>query len=191
MRILSGTVYDYACSVLPTMPGNYLEIGVFNGTGFALIAQQNPTKKCYAVDPFIEDGHTVGASDVSPGTYLNQQKQNFLENTKNLTNITLYEMTSMQYAQQLTDQQCNDMNISIVTIDGDHHYEHVVIDFSIAIKLIGKKSGQIIVDDTDVDGVSKAFNEFKEKFAHRIDSESDNGIPWSSTRILLIKESNV
>jgi hypothetical protein len=173
--------------ILPPQTGNYLEIGVFNGTGFAKIARENSNKKCYAVDPFIEDGHTIANSGKDQGTYLNQQKQNFLENTKDLPNVILHEMTSAQYAAQLTDQQCNDMNISIVTIDGDHHYEHVVIDFEIAIKLIGNKVGQIIVDDTDVLGVSQAYTEFNEKYKHRIEREVFAG---GSTRVLLIKENH-
>lgn len=187
MRVLSGTVYDYVCMILPPQTGNYFEIGVFNGTGFARVARENPSKKCYAVDPFIEDGHTIANSGVDTGLQLNQQKQNFLENTKELDNITLYEMTSMSYAEQLTDQQCADMDISIVTIDGDHHYPHVLIDFGIAIRLIGNKSGQIIVDDTNVEGVSQAYGEFVKKFNHRIEREVEAG---GSTKVILIKESN-
>ena len=45
MNVLSGQVYDYVCDELPKMSGNYFEIGVFNGTGFARIARENPTKK--------------------------------------------------------------------------------------------------------------------------------------------------
>ncbi|CAB4133188.1 Methyltransferase domain containing protein [uncultured Caudovirales phage] len=185
MTVLSGAVYEYACSILPDIHGNYFEIGVFNGNGFARIAKENPTKKCYAVDPFIEDGHTVASSGVDTGLHLNQQKQNFLENTKDLTNTTLYEMTSTEFSKQLTDQLANEMNISVVTIDGDHHYEHAQIDFSIAVKLIGNRTGIIIVDDTDVSGVIRAYVEFKEQFAHRIAEEVSAG---GSTQVLLIKE---
>jgi len=184
MAVLSGSVYDYAVMILPPLPGNYFEIGVFNGTGFAQIAQANPNKKCYAVDPFIEDGNTIGNSGQNTGSRLVEQKQNFLHNTKDLNNITLYEMTSAEYAQQLTDQQCKDMNISLVTIDGDHHYPHVTIDFDIAIRLIGDRAGQIIVDDTHVEDVSRAFGEFLEKFKHRIEREVAAG---GTTKVILIK----
>lgn len=184
MSILSGQVYDYVCTEFPKISGNYFEIGVFNGDGFARIARENSEKKCYAVDPFIEDGHTNASSGSSTGSYLNQQKQNFLENTKDLDNITLFEMTSTDFANQLNDQQINEMNISVVTIDGNHHYEHVVVDFGIAVRLLNNAGGQIVVDDTDVAGVNRAYGEFKEKFSDRITKESDAGGP---TRVLFFK----
>jgi hypothetical protein len=187
MSILSGSVYDYAGMSLPPLPGNYFEIGVFNGIGFARIAKENPGKHCFAVDPFIEDGNTTGNSGKSTGTKLTEQKQNFLHNTQDLDNVTLYEMTSVEYAQQLTEQQCKEMNISLVIIDGDHHYPHVTIDFDIAIRLIGDRAGQIIVDDTHVDDVLRAYNEFMEKFKHRIEREVPAG---GATKVILIKANN-
>ena len=188
-RILSGTVYQYAEDAVPNSPGNYFEIGVFNGLGFSEIARKNPSKTCYAVDPFIEGGHTVASSGVETGNKLNQQKLNFLDCTKDLSNVVLYETTSYNYSQQLTDEQCNNMNISIVTIDGDHHYENVVIDFDIAVRLIGNKPGKIIVDDTDVVGVARAFEEFKVKFAHRIIDEH-RVVDHGSTQVLTLREQN-
>ena len=183
MKILSGQVYDYVCIELPKMDGNYFEIGVFNGAGFARVAKENLKKKCYAVDPFIEDGHTNASSGIDTGSYMNQQKENFLENTKDFDNITLFEMTSTEFANQLTDQLVNDMNISMVTIDGDHHYEHVIKDFDIAVQLL-KQGGHIVVDDTNIAGVSQAFNEFKEKFSSRISKEINVGGP---TQVLFFK----
>lgn len=187
MSVLSGTVYAYASMNLPAINGNYFEIGVFNGSGFALVAKENPNRKCFAVDPFIEDGHTTQSSGVAAGDQLSQQKQNFLANTVGLDNITLFEMTSAKYAEQLTDQMCKDMDIGMVTIDGDHHYENVVIDFEIAARLIGKKSGRIIVDDLDVAGVDRAYREFLETFKDRVDKT----VPADgATYVILIKESN-
>lgn len=185
MAILSGSVYNYVSKILPSLSGNYFEIGVFNGDGFARIAKENLDKKCYAVDPFIEDGHTIAVSRVNTGSTLTEQKQNFLENTKNLDNIVLFEMTSTQYLEQLTDQECHDMDISAVVIDGDHHYPHVMIDFEIAISLLGNKKGQIIVDDTDIDDVKRAYNEFVQKYSHRIEREVDAD---GATKTILLKE---
>jgi hypothetical protein len=184
MSILSGQVYDYVCTELPKIEGNYFEIGVFNGDGFARVAKENLEKKCYAVDPFIEDGHTNASSGINTGSYMTQQKENFLKNTKDLDNITLFDMTSTEFANQLIDQLVNDMNISVVTIDGSHHYEHVVKDFDIAARLLNNLGGQIVVDDTDVIGVSQAFNEFKEKFSSRISKEVNAGGP---TQVLFFK----
>ena len=187
MSVLSGTIYDYVCMILPPLTGNYLEIGVFHGTGFARIARENSNRQCYAVDPFIEDGHTVATSGVSAGAILNSQKESYLSETKSLTNTKLFEIPSSKFFEQLTDSMCDEMNVRIVTIDGDHHYHNVIIDFDIAIKLIGSKSGQIVVDDTDVVDVSRAYTEFTKKYANRIDREVDAS---STTKVILIKESN-
>ena len=183
MGILSGSVYSYANGALPNVDGNYLEIGVFNGIGFAELGKNNSDKKCYAIDPFIEDGHTVVSSGMQTGAYLSNQKQSFLEHTKDLTNTVLYEMTSKQFADQLTDEQCKEMNVSLITIDGDHHYENVVIDFGIAIRLLGKREGRIIVDDTDVPGVMQAYDEFKEQYSTRI---KDDVTASGATKVLII-----
>jgi cephalosporin hydroxylase len=75
------------------------------------------------------------------------------------------------------------MGISVVTIDGDHHYEHVTTDFEIAVRLL-KQGGRIVVDDTDVAGVGQAFSEFKQKFANRISDEVGAGGP---TKVLFLK----
>lgn len=187
MSVLSGTIYDYVCMILPPLSGNYLEIGVFNGTGFARIATQNSNKQCYAVDPFIEDGHTVAVSGVGQGSSLNEQKQSYLNATSDLSNTKLFEVLSSKFLQQLTPSMCEEMNVSVVTIDGDHHYDNVVIDFEIAIRLIGSKSGQIIVDDTDVAGVRRAYDEFTNKYQHRIDRKVDAS---STTKVILITETN-
>ena len=100
MSVLSGKIYDYVCMILPPLTGNYLEIGVFNGTGFARIARENSNRQCYAVDPFIEDGHTVKTSGVSAGATLNSQKESYLNETKSLTNTKLFEIPSSKFFEQ-------------------------------------------------------------------------------------------
>ena len=187
MTVLSGTVYQHVLQVLPTLSGNYLEIGVFNGSGFSQVAKQSQEKQCYAVDPFIEDGHTQAHSGTAVGNHMSEQKKNFLGNTQDLTNVTLFEMTSDQFAQELTDKLVNKMDISMVVIDGDHHYPNVLIDFGIAARLLGDRSGHIIVDDTDVAGVRQAYEEFIVKFQDRIIKEETVG---GSTIAIMIKAIN-
>jgi hypothetical protein len=63
------------------------------------------------------------------------------------------------------------VNIGAVLIDGSHHYEDVSIDVELSMKLIGKKPGFIIFDDTDVEGVKMAQNEFLEKYEKQISLE--------------------
>lgn len=184
MSVLSGGMYDFIHKTLSDLPGDYLEIGVFNGAGFAEVARKNPGKICYAVDPFIEDGHTVGASQVSAGNKMLTQKQNFEANTTGLTNVVLHETTSKEFLDTLTDDNVP-KNIGMVVIDGNHHYEHVVVDFKLAMKLIGNRRGTIVVDDTDVSGVMQAYTEFVDANNTRIIVDTSCG---GSTRVLMLEE---
>jgi|694.fasta_scaffold43195_10 hypothetical protein len=187
MTVLSETVYKYALRILPTLSGNYLEIGVFNGSGFSEVARESHEKQCYAVDPFIEDGHTTAHSGMAIGKHMPKQKENFLGNTRDLSNITLFEMTSNQFAQELNDQLIDKMNISLITIDGDHHYPNVVIDFDIAVRLLSTRGGYIIVDDTDVKDVHQAYEEFLIKFKDRIIKEETVS---GSTKVIILDSIN-
>jgi tRNA G46 methylase TrmB len=86
--------FDFLVHALYTIPSNYLEIGVFNGDSIANIATIYPSKKIYGIDPFIEDGYTSHVTDVNRGELLSQQKQNTLNNIKDLQNIVLLMCTS-------------------------------------------------------------------------------------------------
>ena len=77
---------------------------------------------------------------------------------------------------QVYDYVC----IELPKMDG---YKHVLKDFDIAVQLL-KQGGHIVVDDTNIAGVSQAFNEFKEKFSSRISKEINAGGP---TQVLLFK----
>lgn len=185
MNVLSGGMYDFVNDVLPNVSGNYFEIGVFNGTGFAEMARQHPDKICYALDPFIEDGHTVSVSGKKTGNQMPEQKQNYIINTENLTNTVLFEVTSKDYLDMLTAAAVKELDVAVVVIDGAHHYENVVIDFELATKLLGNREGVVVVDDTNVPGVEQAYNEFVAAHGDRISLD----IPTTgSTRVLMLKQ---
>ncbi len=184
MNILSQSVYNYVNEKLRFVKGNFFEIGVFNGTGLAQVAANHPDKICYAVDPFIEDGHTVASSGIETGNPIAQQLANCLENIKNLKNVNLYQVTSKQFFNNLTSEEITTMNIGLSVIDGNHHYDHVVNDLELCLSLLEKRSGYILVDDVDVPDVNRAYQEFKEKYHNRIsDDESAGG----ATRVLFLK----
>lgn len=166
---LAEHLYDYISEHLGKYPGNYVEIGVFNGDGFARIASRYTDKHCYAIDPFIEDGHTSGTSFIERGNSLNTQKESFLNLTKELKNITHYETTSVEFCSNLTDSQIDALNVSVILIDGSHHYTDVVNDYQLSIKLLQKqKHGIIIFDDLHVSDVRKAYTEFTDIYAKNI-----------------------
>ena len=152
--------YELVYSNLNARPFNYLEIGVFDGDSIGGIAKNHPEYKIYGIDPFLEDGYTVDHTRVNANEHMPVQQANTYKNIQGLTNVVLFETTSKDFADTLTDKMVNDMNVGWVLIDGSHHYEDVIIDINLAIRLIGHKPGVIIFDDVNIEGVNKAYLEF-------------------------------
>lgn len=159
-KILSQHVYYLIGKSLTNSPYNYLEIGVFNGVGFSEMAKHFKDKKCYAVDPFIEDGHTVDSSNIETGKEMPSQRESALSYIAEHSNASIEIMTSHQFRETLTPEKIESLNVGVVLIDGNHHYDFVVNDYELALMLIGRKEGYVIFDDTDKDDVNRAFNEF-------------------------------
>jgi hypothetical protein len=168
-KILSGHVYDAVRSRLESSQCNYLEIGLFNGFGFATIANENPHIKFVGIDPFIEDGHTIGTSGATAGSRISQQQASCEHHIADLTNVELNIMTSHEFLQSLTKEKIDAYNIGTVIIDGNHHYEYVVNDYKLAMMVIDHRPGVIVFDDIAVSGVSQAYQEFCTQHSDRID----------------------
>ncbi len=149
-------------------PYNYLEIGVFNGESIGLMAEAFPGRQCFAVDPFIEDGFTSHTSNVEFGQHMPTQRENTLKNIAGKQNAYLIEKTSKEFSESLEDWTVQLMNVAWVLIDGSHHYEDVVIDYELAMRLIGDKKGAIVFDDVDIEGVARAHREFIAKYGSKI-----------------------
>jgi len=157
---LGKHLYDYVIANLKDYPGNYLEIGVFTGDGFATVADYYRQKTCYAIDPFIEDGYTKELTSMNEGDSLVAHKKSFIDNTHGLSNIVLYEDTSVNFYSALTKTLAETMSISMILIDGSHHYQDVVSDYKLSLELLKiNKKGTIVFDDLHVSDVRKAFDE--------------------------------
>jgi len=165
--------YNFLHQVLATSDLNYLEIGVFNGDGIAGLAKAYPEKQMYGIDPFIEDGYTMAHTGVARGEVATDQKTNTMDNIRNVTNIALSNLTSVQFSEWLTDTFVERMNIGWVLIDGSHHYEDVANDITMAMRLIGSKSGGIVFDDVGLASVGKAYQEFLVKYAGKYSPAMD------------------
>jgi hypothetical protein len=144
--------------------GNYLEIGVFNGNSIAGLARNHPTKTIFGIDPFLEDGCTTAHTQVEQDEFMPVQYANTQHNILGLDNITLFQVTSQEFAEMLTDEMAADMNINWVLIDGSHHYEDVINDVHLAMRLIGTKPGAVVFDDCNLSGVGQARDEFLEQY---------------------------
>lgn len=161
-------VLEYVKTNLKNYPGNYLEIGVFNGDSIAELGEIYPHKTIYGIDPFIEDGNTYHTTVKQKGEKLENQKQSTLNLIRGKPNVILHEVTSKHFCENTDKNNLEKMNIDVVFIDGDHHYEHVKIDAELALNLIGNKKGLIIFDDTNIKDVSEAISEFEDKIKSRI-----------------------
>lgn len=148
---------------------NSLEIGVYNGDGTAFIGKSFPKKTVYAIDPFVEDGNTDWMTRVGKDNPLLDQKNQFENHNRDLTNVVLFEETSENFSNRLTEKMIEEMNVGGVIIDGDHSYEAVTVDYELAMRIINKKkNGIIIFDDINVPGVEKGLNVFLKKYSHSI-----------------------
>ena len=147
---------------LEQLDSNYLEIGVYFGESIKELAETYPNKKIIAIDPFIEDGCTTPHSGVQRGGDLISQREMTMNGIKDLKNISFYEMTSKKFKELLTPSLIEELNVGAVYIDGSHWYEDVVIDYNLALELIGNKKGMICFDDLDSGhpDVVRACNEF-------------------------------
>ena len=146
---------------LLNLNSNYLEIGVYFGISISELANEFPNKKIFAIDPFIEDGNTSWHSGITHTEPLNTQRTHALKLAESKTNLKLFEMTTQEFYNNLTEEQIQLMNVGAVFIDGDHHYEHATIDYKLALALIGKKQGLIVFDDDNIESVRRAMDEFE------------------------------
>lgn len=163
MSVLCGAGFGFFKSYLPKTPGNYLEIGVFEGDSLRDLSAALPDKRLIGVDPFIEDGYTSHATGSERGGHNATQESITEKNLQGRNNVVLHKVTSKEFYETLTEQAMKNLNITAVLIDGSHHYEDVALDFELAKKLIDNKPGVIVTDDIcGVADVLRAYREFLE-----------------------------
>ncbi len=186
-EILSPSILELFKDNLKDYDGNYLEIGVYNGTSIASLGDIYPNKKIYGIDPFIEDGNTSHATNKDAGEVLINQKENTLNQIKDKSNVVLFEMTSKRFVEELNSEKINEMNISAVFIDGDHRYEHSKNDAELALSLIGNKSGIVVFDDPGIPDVFSVINEFEIMLGSRLIAKD---CCWHGRATFIIKENS-
>ena len=160
--LADGNVVNEILSYVRAYEGNYLEIGCFEGHTLKRVAMAVPERICYGIDPFLGDILVAPAEVKKANTQfisMPEQKQNLYQNIKDLNNISFHEVTAQEFLSSHTDDELSGLNISVVFIDGSHHYEYVSIDWKLALKVIGPKKGCLLFDDFGAAGVSTAFHE--------------------------------
>lgn len=159
MSILCGKALAFFEDELKRLPGNYLEIGIYDGEVIGTLAKQFPDKHFYGVDPFIEDGHTSQHNGIEKGMPMTEQRRNAHRNLDPLANVTLIESTSVAFSDYALKRPVGDGNISAILIDGSHHYPDADNDLRLAMRFL-VNGGVIYVDDLETEGVNKACIEF-------------------------------
>ena len=174
MTLFTDHVCDYFKNNMPE-DANYLEIGIYYGESIANLADRYPDKKIYAVDPFIEDGNTTHHSGVEEHGPLTSQRAHAFGLASTRPNIQIFEQTSKEFYQNLNKYKIMDMRVGAVFIDGNHHYEHVVTDYRLALTLLEDRAGMIAFDDTGMTDVAQAMREFEQECGDRIIERIDLG----------------
>jgi Methyltransferase domain len=160
--------YEFVLAELAHTDASFLEIGVLDGDLFSGVARAFPNRCAYGIDPFVNPGDITKETGVPPGATLTSQRASTYNNISALPNAILYETTSLAFSQQLTDSQVHEMNIGIVLIDGSPNYDDVLNDLVMSVRLIGTKSGVIILDDVGVESIARAKDTFIGMYADKI-----------------------
>lgn len=172
-RILCSDAFDVFSEELANLPGNYLEIGVYEGYALRELAMMYQDKQFYGVDPFIEDGNTTGHNGVAIGKSMPKQKRSAHLNLDGVPNVKLFEQPSQSFA-KISDDDLWAMNLSGIFIDGDHSYEAAASDLKLAARAL-KNGGLIFLDDACMDGVNVALAEFWKREKDRLSDYSGGG----------------
>src|SRR5436190_517016 len=114
LRILASHAFDFFYEELQHQPGNYLEIGCFEGFALRELAKVYPQKMFYGIDPFIEDGNTYGHQVAAKvGETMVEQRRIARANTEGGHNIRLIEQSSMDAA-KASDDDLHSLNVTAV-----------------------------------------------------------------------------
>ena len=167
LRILCRDAFAYFLNHLKEYPGNYLEIGVYEGFALRELSKAYPEKMFYGVDPFIEDGHTTGHNGVPKGERMPLQQEQTIKNIRGMQNVHLFQTTSREWGCNLASAAIERMNISCVLVDGDHSYSEASNDLWIALRCL-TNGGVIWVDDQGLPEVAQAVKEFTSEHNDRI-----------------------
>lgn len=140
---------------------DYMEIGSFDGEGIVFLSKKFPGRKYYAIDPFIEDGHTRQKTHTKKGLKIDYIRNKFVKNVNGSEIITHYDMTSKEF---MDKELYNTISPDILFIDGDHSFEGATLDLSLAMLFANKKRLFVVMDDTQHKSVMEAVQTFASEY---------------------------
>lgn len=165
---LSTAFHDPVREFLNTYPGNYLEIGVYQGHFLATLCGEYPDKYFFGIDPFISDGCVPGEK----GSAIPEVEEIALHNILQTANGNLIKSTTENFLKSDIVESVLG-RVSCILIDGSHHYEDIVHDLELVLKISNNLKKAVFFDDTLVEDVAKAKLELIKKLEHRITRVSE------------------
>ena len=124
--------------------GSLLEIGVYQGKSAILIGQFSKSESDFEVcDIFQLESDIENINEIS-SSYRNLNREIFEQNCfANLDHVPIiHECKSLELVKYL---KCD--SYRFVHIDGSHLYEHVMSDIQLALEVLAKEDGVIVMDD--------------------------------------------
>jgi len=157
------------------------EIGVWKANTSILFLKQN-VKKLYMVDPYsVASYEYLGESYMQEyyakyskitGEFTKEGFMRYYDNVHKEVCKKVSSYSAAEVCRMTSDEwfdQCKDVELDWIYIDGDHSYEATLKDLNNALQVV-KKGGMILGDDYkwpnarwSKPGTTKAVNEFKEK----------------------------
>ncbi len=173
--ILSRGSYEALLLEILRYPGNYLEIGVYEGDMLKDFATRWPHKTFYGIDPFISDKDTTGHTGVPIGERMCMQHAAARNNFHGIKNIKFFLQTSKSFMEEQNGYDLHWMNVQVVYVDGNHSYIDTLNDLMLALRLI-KSKGLIYIDDFNLPEVLMATHDFVGLNGNRIEKYEDHRI---------------
>lgn len=129
-----------------------VEIGIWSGGNAEIILQYIEPKKYYLIDPYKKEIKDYYKSSLTQASFDKAYKSMFT-NFSGLPNIVIMKMTSEEAAPKIEN------NLDFVYIDGAHTYKGVKLDLNLWWPKV-RNGGILSGDDYNIEGVSKAVDEF-------------------------------
>jgi len=136
---------SFLFQILKNTPGDFLEIGSYDGIIATLVAKKFPNKTIHCVDLF-KKGYSTAAG------HKRYWKRNVAEHK--VTNIKLFEGDSRKIIPRLKRKY------GLIFIDGDHSYRTVLRDLENSWKRLLPKGILVFHDYGKIKDVTRAADEF-------------------------------
>jgi hypothetical protein len=171
-QALSTAFHNPVREFLNTYPGNYLEVGVYQGHFLATLCSEYQDKSFFGIDPFISDGCVPGERGSAIPEIEEIAKHNILQ----VANGTLIKCTTQDFLKSDIKDSILE-KVSCILIDGSHHYEDIIYDLELVLSISNNFEKAVFFDDMAVPDVAKGAKELISKLENRVNrlSQINNG----------------